>query len=173
MRISRAGICNRRGFTLVELTVVIVILSVVALLVVPRIPAGREAELRGSARTLAATLRYLQDRAITGKTGYRMHLDLGSGATAVKKLSARGEEAPDDEFLGRRLLAEGVTITDVMTQRGGKRTGGEALLTFGVSGIEEFTTIHLKGAAGGHFTVMAYPSSGKVTVAEGYREEAL
>lgn len=156
-----------------ELVVVIAILALAAAIVLPRLQVSRSAELSRSARQLAATIRFLQDRAITTKTTYRMRLELGGNAISVTRTLPDGsEETPDDQLLRRPFLADGITVASVITPRGGKRQAGEAVIPFGVAGLGEFTMIHLRNGDDAMMTVLAYPSSGTVTVAEGYREEA-
>lgn len=154
-----------------ELLVVIALLALVAVIALPRLTVSRTMELKRSARQLAATIRYVQDRAITGKTPHRMRLESGTGTVRVTRLLADGSEgAPGESFLDRPLLAEGVTVADVTTPRRGKVTAGEIVLRFDMAGLGDFTIIHLRGEKDAAMTVMAYPS-GKVTVSEGYVEE--
>lgn len=147
---------------------VIAILGMVALLVYPRLPSTDAARLRGSARALAATMRYLGDRSVATKSGYRMRFDI-SGAD-ITVLKGEGGASEGDTFTGRRILADGVAIEDVTTPSQGKKNVGEAVLDFGPLGIAEFAAIHLKSEKGGRFTVLAYPGSGKVKALEGYLE---
>jgi general secretion pathway protein H len=166
---------NRRqgGFTLMEMILVIVILSMVTILVLPRLPSTEGAELRTSARSLAAAIRYLGDLSITAKAPHRLHFNLTEGTIAITRKNADGEDVPpEDVFLGRQFLAEGVTLEDVEIQRLGKISSGEVVVDFGVGGLEEYVSIHLQGKGGGHFTVDAFPQSGKVKVYEEYREAA-
>lgn len=154
-----------------ELMVVIALLALVAAIALPRLTVSRTMELNRSARQLAATIRYVQDRAITGKTPHRMHLEPGTGTVRVTRVLDDGSEGtPGENFLERPVLADGVTVTDVSTPRGGKVAAGEAVLRFDMAGLGDFTIIHLKGDSDASMTVMAYPS-GKVTVSEGYVEE--
>lgn len=175
MPTSRAGTCNNHGFTLMELVVVIAILALAAALVLPRLTPGDTAHLHRAAREFAATLRFIQDRAITAKTAYRMKLVPGESAIAIATILPDGTEGePDDPILRRRLLPEGISIASIFTPRVGKRTAGEVVVTVGTAGFEEFSVFHLKAeGSDAVMTVMAYPSSGKVKVAEGYREEPL
>lgn len=160
------------GFTLIELMVVITILSIVVLVVLPRLPSTESGKLRSSARTLASAIRFLSDQAVTTKNIYRMHLNLSDSTIVVKKLTAEGEEtAADDQFLNKRFIAEGITIEDVTIPRLGRVADGEVIVTFGPGGLAEFTIVHLKGNSSEKYTVVAYPNSGKVNVAEGYQEE--
>lgn len=158
----------RNGFTLMELVVVIAILSLAALLVFPLLPSTDAARLRGSARSLAATIRYLGDRSVATKGSFRMRLDISGGDITV--LKGDGGAPEGDTFTSRRILADGVSLEDVTTPSQGKRGAGEMALDFGPLGIREFAAIHLKTEKGGRFTVLAYPGSGKVKVLEGYRE---
>jgi len=168
---SANGIRSQRGFTLMELLVVIALLALVAAIALPRLTVSNTTALNRSARQLAAAIRYVQDRSITGKTPHRMQLETGTGTVRITRVQDDGsDEAPGERFLERPVLAEGVTVTDVSTPRGGKVASGEAVLRFDIAGIAEFTTIHLKGENNAAMTVMAYPS-GKVTVSDGYVEE--
>ncbi|CAG0963241.1 hypothetical protein GEOBC_00851 [Geobacteraceae bacterium] len=176
MPTSRAGTSSSRrpsprGFTLMELLVVIALLSLVAVMVLPKLTVSQTMELNRSARQLAATIRYVQDRSITSKTPHRMRLEPGTGTVRVTRVLSDGSEgSPGESFLERPLLAEGVTVADVSTPRGGKVVSGEAVVRFDMAGLGDFTVIHLKGERDTAMTVMAYPS-GKVTVADGYVEE--
>lgn len=166
---------GRDGFTLIELTVVLVILSVVALLVIPRLPIAREGDLRTSARTLAATLRYLGNQAIADKNRYRLRISLIDQGMKVTRVIQEGDEvAVTDELLNRISLREGVEVADVVSSRLGTVSSGELVLNFSPLGAEEFTVIHLKsGEKAAYYTVALYPGSGRVSVLEGYQDGAL
>jgi len=172
-RYSKFNTQNRlaSGFTLIEMVVVIVILSMVALLVIPRLPSTDAVRLKSSARSLASAIRYMGDRSVTAKIHYRLLFNLGDGSVSVKKVTADGEEvAADDPLLSRFALADGVIIEDIRISSLGKLAEGEVNVDFGAAGLAEFLTIHMKGAGGGRFTLLAYPNSGKVRVLDGYRE---
>lgn len=166
---------GRAGFTLIELTVVIVILSVLAVLVFPRLPFAREGDLKTSARALAATLRYLGDRAITTKSRYRLRINFQDRGMTVTRIIQDGEEvAVTDVLLNRLSLRKGISFADIATSRLGKVSEGETVLSFSPLGAEEFTVIHLISEDGArYYTVALYPGSGRVTVLEGYQEGTL
>jgi general secretion pathway protein H len=150
--------------------VVLVILAVSAAVVVPRLPAPEGSRLKNSARNLASGIRFLNDQAIVTKGLYRLHLNIADNSTRIAKLSPGGEEQPaDDQFMNRRLIEDGIAIEDVTVPQLGKVSEGEVLLSFGPSGYADCITIHLKGGDQ-HYTVIAYPSGGKVKVLEGYQE---
>jgi general secretion pathway protein H len=162
------------GFTLIELMVVVALLALTAALVLPKLPASESTNLRRSARALAATLRYLEEQAVTTKTVYRLHLNLTDQSISVTKRLASGDEVPpDDAFFSHKLLADGISLTDVQTERLGTVRSGEVLIDFGSRGLAEFLTVHLQNAAGQAFTVTGFPSSGKVKLMDGYQEVSL
>ncbi|HEX2770132.1 MAG TPA: type II secretion system protein [Geobacteraceae bacterium] len=167
----RTWFCS--GFTLIEMTVVIVIISLVALLVLPLLPSSDAANLRSSARRLSTVIRYLGDRSVTTKSQFRLQVDLTDNRISVKKIVNGEEMAPEDPFFARNFLADGVTIEDVETARMGKLGEGVVNVDFGVAGLGDFIVFHLKGAKEGHFTVTALPYGGRVEVLEGYQEMKL
>lgn len=162
------------GFTLLELLVVIAVIAIAAALVFPRLPAAESMELQGSARKLAATLRYLEERAVAAKTPYRLRLNISANTVAIsRKLSSGDEVPPDDRLLSREILAPRVSITDVTTPRLGKVSEGEVIIDIGPAGLTDFLTIHLASSGGTAFTVAALPSNGRVRVLAGYEELTL
>lgn len=170
---NRAG--RQAGFTLIELTVVIVILSVIAVMVLPRLPFAGERDLKTSARTLASSLRYLGDLAISSKQQYRLRITLLNDEATVTRVIPEGDElAVSDGMLNHLSLLEGIVFSDVVTPHLGKIVEGEAVLDFGPLGVEELAVIHLKRLEDSRFyTVAVYPGSGRVIVLEGYQEGTL
>lgn len=163
------------GFTLIELTVVIVILSAVAFVVLPRLPFAQERSLKTSARTLAASLRYLGNLAISTKQHYRLRITLSNNEIAVTRVIPEADElAVKDSALNQLALLDGVVFGDIETPRLGKITEGEAVLDFGPLGVEDLAVLHLKRTDDArYYTVAVYPGSGRITVLEGYQEGAL
>ena len=161
---------RQRGFTLIEMVVVICILAMTALIVIPLLPSTDAANLKDSARRLSTVIRYLGDRSVTTKTPYRMRLDLSEGTVTVMKFVDGEETAPEDPFFSRNILDKGVSIEDIEIPRLGKLGEGVINVDFAVAGLGDFVVVHLKGANGGQFTVTAFPYGGRVEVLEGYQE---
>lgn len=160
------------GFTLLELVVVLALLALAATLVVPRLPAMQESRLRASARQLSAQLRYLDERAVAGKVPYRLRLNLDEQKIDVVQKTATGDEAPpDDPYLQRSPLQEGVIIRDLRTERLGTISSGTVRISYGPGGLSESFLIHLAIPGGSEMTVQALPVSGIVKIADGYLEE--
>lgn len=164
--------CSQTGFTLIEIVVVMVIISMVLLLVLPRLPSSDQENLKISARTLASTLRYMQERAATTRTGYYLTLAPGTESVKIVEVGSDGStKEPSDPLLQKTPVKEGVVVADVRIPRLGKVSDGQLRLDVGMGGVRDFITIHLRSATGQFWTVMAFPSGGKVKVYEGYLED--
>lgn len=162
----------KAGFTLIEIVVVMVIIGMVMMLVLPRLPASDEENLKISARTLASTLRYLQERAATSRTVYYLALEPGTESVKIFEIGADGSsKEPSDPLLQKSPVKEGVVVTDVRIPRLGKISDGQLRLDIGMGGVRDFVTIHLRSSGGQFRTVMAFPSGGKVKVYEGNIED--
>lgn len=165
---------SQRGFTLIEIVVVLAIVGMVLMLIIPRLPSTDSENLKSSARALAATLRYVQDRAATGQAGYVLRVEPGTDKLAILQTAADGsEKEPDDPLLRKPPVREGIQVADVVIPRLGTVTEGEVRVDVGGGGLREFMAIHLRSANGDFWTVMVFPSGGKVKVYSGYQEEAL
>jgi len=165
---------NQRGFTLIEIAVVLAIIGMVLMIVLPRLPSTESENLKISARTLASTLRYLQDRAATSGTIHYLRIDPGTDNVKVLEAGADGsEKEPGDPLLQQRPIKEGILVADVVIPRLGKVTDRQLRLDVGPGGLRDFVTIHLRSSDGSFWTVMAFPSSGKVKVYAGYQEDPL
>jgi len=75
---------SRRGFTLIELIVVLAIIAVAAVVVAPSISSGiASINLKSSVNHLAATMRYARTRAISQKNICAVYLYLDEGRYSV------------------------------------------------------------------------------------------
>jgi len=165
---------NQRGFTLIEIAVVLAVIGMVLMLVMPRLPSTESEDLKISARTLASTLRYLQDRAATGATTYYLRIEPGTEILKVLEAGADGsEKEPGDPLLQKHPVRDGIQVADLYIPRLGKVTDRQIRLDVGPGGLRDFVIIHLRSPKGNFWTVMAFPSSGKVKVYDGYQEDPL
>lgn len=165
---------GRSGYTLIEIAVVLALIGMVMMLVMPRLPSSDKENLKISARTLASTLRYLQERAATARTGYYLSLEPGTDGAKIFEIGADGGgKEPTDPLLQKPSLKENIQVADVVVPRLGKVTDGQLRLDVGMGGLRDFVVIHLRSPAGQFWTVMAFPAGGKVKVYEGYQDEPL
>ncbi|KJU86410.1 protein containing Prepilin-type cleavage/methylation [Candidatus Magnetobacterium bavaricum] len=122
-RTSRAGILNDRGFTFLELAVVLFIVSVLAALTYPALRMSNRSPV-AEARRFASALRYLNDTAINTKVLYELSIDLGSKQLRYKL--PEGQRQVTLQYLERIYVSS----------RGDVREG-QLLLPFGSMGLEE------------------------------------
>jgi len=170
----RRTIGSRTGFTLIEIAVVLAIIGMVMLVVLPRLPSSDRENLKISARTLASTLRYMQERAATTASRRGYYLLFAPGTEVVKILEIGGDgnsKEPDDSLLQKSPIKEGILVADVRIPQVGKVIDGQQRVDVPVGGIQDFVTIHLRSPVGQFWTVMAFPSGGKVKAMEGYIED--
>jgi general secretion pathway protein H len=150
MRISRTGICSKRGFTLLELIVVLFIISLVAAIILPSFAGFGESKLKSESREMASILRYMNDSAVSRKETFLMKFDLDEGTVYWA--------GPDGEKTRRFDDMTGVT-----TQSKGKVSKGEITLFFGPFGIQENLSVHMsKGDKG--MTITLNYLSGRVKI---------
>lgn len=163
---------DNSGFTLIEIAVVLAIIGMVALLVMPRMPSSEQENLKMSARTLASSLRYVQERAATSRTNYYLSLSPGTDSAGFLEIGGDGSaKAPTDPLLQKPPVKKGIQIADVVIPRLGKMQDGQVRLDVGMGGLRDLVTIHLRSTDGNFWTVMAFPSGGKVKVYDGYQEQ--
>jgi general secretion pathway protein H len=154
--------------------VVILLVSIAAALIAPRLPSTGSMELKSSARATATMLRYLGERSTGSKNIYRLRINMTDSSLSVTRKLANGDEIPpDDPLLSRKVLAKGITIADLESPRIGKVTEGEVVMDFGAAGLSEFLTLHLCAAKEECYTIAGYPQGGKIKLLSGYQEVTL
>jgi len=78
---------TERGFTLLELTMVLLVAGILLALAVPRLPGAAAARLDASAERLASTMGWLADEASLRGRVYRLTLDLDHGTWDTEVLA--------------------------------------------------------------------------------------
>lgn len=174
MRTLKAGtsikwfLSDRKGITLLELLVVIVILGSVAAIVAPKLSAFEGFMLDSEARKVAGLLRYLDESATTKNVYYRVWFRPDEESFEV-------ESSPDGvEFKGVRdaslkgyKFRAGIDIEDVVVAGLGKVEAGEVSVVFNPGAGAGPFALHLKKNNAG-LTIGYNPYSGKVTIKQGY-----
>jgi len=172
MPISRVGILNKKGFTFVELAVVLLILALVAAFAIPTIRSLSSSELKLTTRHLVRTVYFLADRAAATKHVYRLNFDLNEHEYWATIQSGKGEFTPvDPTFLQRVKMPTAVQFADVVTLHQGKVTEGQAYTDFYPVGRVDKTTIHMVDRDKNNLTLVINPVTGRVNIYDGYQEE--
>jgi len=119
---SEPGHRRSRGFTLIELALVLVIIAIILSFVAPRLMELGQARREAEARRLAALLGYLHDEAsLRGRT-FRLRLDLAEARYEVAAAPPATAEADEESYVEEwtplarsATLPNGVTVASVET----------------------------------------------------------
>ncbi len=160
-----------RGFTLIEIVVVLTILGITAFLVFPKVEgAFSYVYLRSSARRLVGMIRYAQNQAMTTGREYRVYYDLDREDYWISEEEKGDFRKIETDLGGQRRLLPGVIFEDVVTLGGEKQTAGSAYTEFSPRGGVEKTTLHLRARKGEEISLLLRGLAGKVEISDGYRE---
>lgn len=94
---ATSDVARERGFTLIELSLVLLILGIILSFAVPRLLDLGAARLDASARRLGGTISYLHDEASLRGTTYRLRMDLDRATYAVETRMPAGSRETDTE----------------------------------------------------------------------------
>ncbi len=173
---------NRKGFTLIELAVVIAILGIMIALVAPRMGELGEANLKRSARHLTGMIRFLHDEAQAKKTEYRLTFDVPGGhywaetwvytddvAGSGDKPAFRTRELKryQSAIAGEGSLSGETKFRDIVVAS----HPDDAYMLFTPDGWVEHALIHLRDGSDRDFTLVVKPLTGATELREGYVEE--
>ena len=148
------GVRLKKGFSLIELLVVLVIISIFSAFVGPRVVGTLgNMSLKTSSKKVAAALRYARSRAVTESIPYVALLDLNRNRLTVKpngnfspKKDGSGE-APLKEDKGRSkryILPEGIIFKDAVAINGDKSDSRFFAIVFMPSGCSSGGVILLE-----------------------------
>lgn len=175
-RTAAAGAARRdeRGFTLLEITLVIAILGVVLGVVVPRLREPGQAELAAQARRLVMTFRLVRSEAVLHGTPFRLNYDLDEGRYWIT--SAEGEEGLEDGLGTLGNLARGTVLKDPVRfvdvsfpDLGASVSRGQVYTMFYPDGSIDITVVRL-ATQGQAYTLYVDPMKMKLVALEGNRE---
>jgi general secretion pathway protein H len=148
---------SQRGFTLLELIVVIFVIALLAGIVFPSFRGLSERQLSSDARRTASLLQYLSDSAMASKETYSVDFDLQKSA-----ISWKGPEGDKTENLR--------TLVGVDLQSKGMTREGLVTVFFGPAGIMEYIEVLLKDDEK-EMKVTFNPISGRAKILTGEEED--
>jgi prepilin-type N-terminal cleavage/methylation domain-containing protein len=187
MPISRAGVRSKRGlpspasagFTLIELTLVILVIGIVGALVLPRFGGLIDRQqARRTVNVLRGMVRQLHAKSALTKRIYRLNFDLEGQRVTVCHLQsmalAESADAPCVAESSREMrgyvMPNAVRLLDVVSSSGMKIREGTAITHFHPTGLAEPSVVHLQTPDEEHVTLFIEALAGRVKVVHGYAE---
>jgi general secretion pathway protein H len=171
MPTSIAGNWNKEsGFTLIELTIVVLLLGLFSLLVVPRLPGVGEDGLKSSTRRIAGTVKYFFNEAALSGRPHRLEYNLDEGTFRVRRIEVDGEVVELSGTGKEQRLKGRVRFKDIDIPGRGSFSQGEVVTEIQPVGWMEETVVHLEEEGGRTLTLRIMPYTGTTEVFDGYRE---
>jgi prepilin-type N-terminal cleavage/methylation domain-containing protein len=171
---SAIHIPQLNGFTLIELTIVIVILGVMLSLIIPRLGELGDANLKRSARHLSGMIRFLHDESLSKKDTYRLRFDISEGRYWTEKwtLLNLSDKTAEYKRFSSEMAADG-SLSGQTTFRDVKVAShpDDPYIEFSPEGWVEHALIHLRDGEGRDFTLVVNPLTGSAEFRDGYIEE--
>ena len=140
---STVGKVTERGYTLIELSVVVLLIGLMLSLAVPRIRDSLlNDDLNATTRQIVGAAREMRNEAVREQVDYLLHLDLtqhgfwtySADTTAEKRAELRK---------GAIRFPDGIRIADVRQPAEARRTEGEVVIRFFSKGYVAPTVVHL------------------------------
>lgn len=149
MQTLKVGIYSR-GFTLLELIVVMFIVSLMLMMSFPYFTIREGGKLKSEAARVASVLRYLNDSAVSVKETYGVKIDLRQKTFSFKGPDGEKVEKIDD-------------LSSVSLESRGTISDGEVIVFFTPTGASESFIIHLR-AEDSAIAVSSNSLSGRVRI---------
>jgi general secretion pathway protein H len=132
-----------RGYTLIELSVVVLLIGMMVFLAVPRVRDNLlNDDLKATTRQLVGAARELRNEAVREQVDYVLHLDLAQPGFWTYSADATAEKQSEIRKEAIRF-PEGIRIADVRRPEEARKTEGEAFIRFFRKGYVDPTVVHL------------------------------
>ena len=161
---------DRMGFTLIELTVVMALISIMLVVALPRIKNDLLVDQTNkTSRWLLTTVRYLKEASIGGRLDHTLHVDMQNGKLWIT------HDVMEDEMVEKAktdalTLSGGIRILDVELAGHRKITDGVAQIHFYAKGYSDNAMIHVVNEDGRELSYRINPFMQRMKIIEGYVE---
>jgi len=157
-----------RGFTLIELAVVITIISLVALLIFPRLGSLGLGSLRTEARRIQSQIQFLFNLSVLEKGDYRMVFDLDEQCYWAEKRQGAEYTQSNLGLLSKYCLPSALVISELEALGRKSAQYGAEYIYFSPFGYVEEARIYLTNSSGEGFSLFTEPITGQVNVYPGH-----
>jgi type II secretion system protein H len=170
---GKGQVKNReKGFTLVELMIVLVVLGLMLALAIPKLGELGDANLKRSARHLTGMIRFLRDDSQAKKAVYRIKFDIQNGHYWAELLTQTSDKTMEFKRYESTMVAEAslsgqTTFRDVQVAS----HPDDPFIRFTPDGWVEHALIHLRDGDNKDFTLIVNSLTGNTELRDGYIEE--
>jgi prepilin-type N-terminal cleavage/methylation domain-containing protein len=142
-RISTVGKVTNRGYTLIELSVVMLLVGILLMISAPRIrDTLLNDDLKVATRRFVGAARELRNESVRERTDSILHIDFNGPALWSTTADTTAERRAELRKKAVRL-PEGIRIVDIRQANAAKKTEGEAVIRFFRKGYATPTVIRL------------------------------
>ncbi len=168
---SRHNPAYSRGFTLLEIAVVLFLMGLMMLIAMPYMGGYRHAQMKSEVRKLAGRAVYLYDEASSRKLVIRLVFDLDRNGYFVQTAdpySMKPTFVSDTSTWGAPVqLPPAIRLHDVTVEGAGTFNRGQVATQFYPQGYADATILHIVDASGDVMTLGIDPLTGAVKIAAG------
>lgn len=163
---------KNKGFTLIELSIVLFIIVLLMGIVVPNFSLFKKEKLKSTARKLAGFVRGIRTETMFTLTPMRLYINFEEKIIQAEMCVPVGEGVCEWQKLktqnSRFEIPDGVKLQDVAVF-GDKVSTGELFIPFTNTGLLPPLAFHLKSGEK-EVTVSLNPMTGKAKITEGYED---
>lgn len=146
---------NRKGITLIELVIVMVIIAIGAVLLIPNIGAWLpNYRLRSAARDICSTMRTAQIKAVSTNNVYGVEFDIAKGSYILKVQTTAGFKEDGAE----QSLPKGVSFLSASF------SGGVPRVTFNPNSTASSGSVVLRNIKGARKTIKVIAATGRTYI---------
>ena len=174
-RSATVNVLDIKGFTLIEIAVVILVLGLFVSFALPKFGDISDVNLKSTARNLSMTVRYLYSEAAFKKNIYKLVFDTKNNEYWVEILEGNEYEVSTDPFLRKKKITGNVFLKDIITERTlGKTKSDENqdynYILFLPTGYVEPAVIHIESNNGDVYTLATNPYTGTMKIYDEYKD---
>src|SRR3990170_2754269 len=129
-----------RGYTLIELSLIILLIGVILVFVLPKLDNIGDTKLRTTARQLAGKIQSLYDESVLKKKPYQIVFDITNRTYSFSQISDE-ESSTLSDSAQETGLPDRVYIKDIVMETEGKITEGKVVIRFYPDGYVEVSEL--------------------------------